>query len=477
MKNNPLAKPIKQVFENNIINTAYYFPSMENNSAESLQKKQRINKFVTAINEFFIKSGLTPCDTTNLELDEKKLIHFALQLSGYIRDAQKELDDLKNQFARDEDLIKLYQASAHYTVACSGKVPGNKYVFEENKDYCFWKIEDPQKLHASKYTAIQDNIAVKPCLIMSMPFHIKPTQDEVQKWSYLYMHDAFRNKNIFGSAVDVYLAHFPIEQPRGEKFSLALQTMKNPQEFYADTDMRFVTRHLSSFIGENLQFDEAYNIIGGKAHSPEEFKQNMSKITIVGYCAGTHHSHRWINAVEHLAKQLYKEKDIKEALSNVFVITYAALPILKENKYSGAHFMSNFENDKMKKEPFIKMFSPETYEKVKYIKDEAPARITTMPDKRNFIIAHKLAPSLEIIDKNSSIITIPNPENGHHIGFITTPNLNAEDNFPSYQFRTVLENAALGKRGIQVFDVREFNDVNYVLKSYSAIAARKDFQY
>ncbi len=474
MNKNPLAKAIRRVFEKNIVNTAYYFPGSGDNSPEGRQKKQRIDNFIKAINGFLQKSGLAPCNTTDLQLDERKLIHFALQLSGYIRDAQKELHDLQDKYACDPDLIELYQASAHYTVACSGKVPGNKYVFEENKDYCFWKVENPQHLDSSAYTPVENGVSLKPCLIMAMPFHIKPTPEELQKWSYLYMHDSFENRRIFGSEVDVYLAHFPIEQPRGEKFSLALRTIRDPQNFYADTDMRFVVRHFSPLIGKDLQFDRNYRIVDGQPYSPETFKQNMARVTILGYCAGTHHAHRWINAVERLAGQLYSEKDVKQALSNVFVITYAALPMLKENKYSGAHFMSNFENDQMRKEPFIKMFRPQMYEQVKYTGKQAPARITAMPDHRNFIIAHKLAPQLDIIDRKSGIITIPNPENGHHIGFITTPNLSAEDNFPYYQFRTVLENAALGKRGLKVFEVRNFDNADYVLKSYAALAARKD---
>lgn len=471
MNNNPLAKTIGRIFQKNIADTSYYFPNI---GYEDKQKEQRITAFVNAINAFLTKSGVPAVDTRDLEIDENKLIHFALQLSGYIRDAQKDLHKLKDQYATDPDLIDLYRASAHYTVACSGKVKNNKYYFEESKDYCFWKVEDPQHLKTSDYTDANGKINPRRrCLIMSMPFHIKVTPEEIRKWTYLYMHDSFENKNIFGSEVDVYLAHFPIEQPRGEKFALALQTTRSPENFFSDVDMNFVTRNLSPFIGKNLQFDEKNNIIGGTPYSPEEFKENLSHITLMSYCAGTQHAHRWINVLEHLAKQIYPEDTVKEGMKNIFMVSYASLPMMKENKYSGAHFLSNFENDQMQKEPFVKMFRPELYEKVKYKTGSSPARITTLPDRRNFIIAHKLARELRIIDNMEKITTIPNPENGHHIGFITTPNLASEDNFPYYQFRTVLENASLGKRGVNVFDLRNFHNNNLALQNLATIGNRR----
>lgn len=471
MNNNPLAKTIGRIFEKNIAETSYYFPNTEYGDE---QKKQRVTGFVNAINTFLTKSGVPAVNTDHLAIDENKLIHFALQLSGYIRDAQKELHDLKDKYAVDADLIDLYRASAHYTVACSGKVKGNKYYFEESKDYCFWKVENPQNLNTSAYTNADGKTDPKRrCLIMSMPFHIKVSQEEIRKWTYLYMHDSLQNKNIFGSQVDVYLAHFPIEQPRGEKFSLSLQTIRNPKDFFAGVDMKFAIRNLSPFIGKDLRFDADNRIVGGSVYSPEEFKKNLSRLTIMGYCAGSHHAHRWLNALEQLSLQIYDRNTVNEAMKNIFFVSYASLPVQKENKYSGAHFISNFEHDRMQKEPFVKMFRPELYEQVKYTTGSGPARITTLPDRRNFIIAHKLVKELKIIDNLEKIITIPNPENGHHIGFITTPNLASEDNFPYYQFRTVLENAALGKRGVNVFDARNFHNYNQVLQNLAAISNRR----
>lgn len=477
MLGNPLAADIHRVFENNIVNTAGVLnaPVPGTDVKDKILRRKRVERFVGAVNAFFANSGLPPLAVEPLYVDEKKLIHFSLQLSGYIRDAQKALDNLSDKYARDADLIELYRAAARYTVACNDKVPGSKYHFEHNKDYCFWHIDNPQNLSGTTFSPVEGGISPKRhTLVLSMPFHIKPVESELRKWTYEYLHDAFSSRT-FGRDVDVYLAHFPIEQPRGEKFSLTLDTLNSRGDFFEETDLRFVNRHLKPFIAEELILDDRANVVSGKPYSADELAANFRNLNFFGYCAGTAHAHRWINAVHHIGRQIYPEAELKKAMSEIFVASYAFLPFREKNVYSGVHFMSNYGNDKGRKEPFVKMFNPEMYERVKYQNDPGNVRITVMPDRRNFVVASSLPEDLIIVDDGRNLKRIPNQENGHHIAFLTTPNLAGGDNFINNMFANVIENAALGSRGQEVFAPRTLQNPNHILQNAAVVGRRRDF--
>ena len=375
-------------------------------------------------------------------------------ISGYLRDDQEALAEINNQHACDPDLIRLYQAAAKYSVECSGKIEGSKYVFKEHCDYLFWKVHNNDTLSNAYFQ--KDGFEINPArrnLFLAMPFHLSSEQSTLQNWSSEFLGKAIDNHSVFSSQVDVYLAHFPIEQPRGEKFSLCLNTIRDPEYFYEKQDLDFVRKNFAAFLGTDLSIDDNGKILSGKPYSPQTFKQNCRNITIVGYCAGGAHAHRWINAFSDLSQQLYDQKTTQEALQNIFVISYAFLPVQKETKYSGVHFMSNYTDDHLRQEPFVKMFNPELYEKCKYHQnsDDNRYRLTRMPDNRNYIMAMRLPEDFQTYNENNQPTPLKNEENGHHMAFVTKPNLNSADNFPLKCFSTVLENASLGYRGREVF--------------------------
>lgn len=478
MLGNPLAVDIHRVFEKNIVNTSNIFNSYIAGATteDKIMRHKRIERFVGAINRFFIDCRLSPLQVESMNIDEKKLINFSLQLSGYIRDAQKSLDKLSDVYARDDDLSDLYKAAAHYTVACNGKVAGSKYHFEHNKNYCFWHVDNPQNLSESTFSPIEGELsASRHTLILSMPFHIKPIESELRKWTYEYMHDTFASQT-FGKDVDVYLAHFPIEQPRGEKFSLTLETLKSDSDYFEPMDLKLVKDHLLPFIAKGLNIDKQANVISGEPYSSKQLAANFRNLTFFGYCSGTAHAHRWINAVRHIGKQLYARQDIDKAMEQIFMSSYAFLPFKENNSYSGVHFMGNYGDDKNRKEPFVKMFSPEMYEKVKYQNEAGKVRITTMPDKRNFVVAASLPDDLLIVDKQQLLKRIPNQENGHHIAFLTTPNLANDDNFVCNMFANVIENAALGYRGKEVFAPRHLHNASHILRNAAIFGQRHNLK-
>ncbi len=457
MNNNPIAAVIRNAYIKNVLSKPIDKDNADatKNTIANILRNKRISLFENAINSFLTKSGQAPVSGSSQFADEKNLLTFSLQLSGYIRDAQKALSNLSNSQACDPDLIDLYRAAAKYSVSCNGKIKDSKYIFTEHCDYKFWKIINRNTLADAEFIA--DGFTINPRrrnLFISMPFHITPSQPELQKWSSKYLNQVLDRHDIFGSKVDVYLSHFPIEQPRGEKLALSLETVRSPQDYFETADMEFVKNNWTNFLGKDIKLDADNQIISGKPHSPETFKNNCGNITILGYCAGVAHAHRWINAFEHLAEQIYDKKTVSDALKNIFVVSYAFLPAQKENKYSGAHFMSNFAEDSSRKEPFIKMFNPELYEQSKYIpNNQQQARITIMPDKRNYVIALNLPENFAVWDNGEKHV-LPDLENGHHMGIITQKNANSVFNYPLQQFSTVLENASLGSRGKAIFNKR-----------------------
>lgn len=475
MNNNPLAAAVRTAFIKNVLEKPLTEDRDEaaQNTIGNILKNKRISLFEKAVNRFLTNSGQPPVRMSSQFADEKNLLTFSLQLSGYIRDAQKALDKLSTAHACDPDLINLYRAAAKYSADCTGKIKGSKYVFREHCDYRFWKVNNFDTLANAEFIGGDFRIDPKRRnLIVSMPFHIQDTQEELQNWSSKFLNDTLDNKRVFGSKVDVYLAHFPIEQPRGEKFALSLETIRNPQNHFEEVDIRFVQQHLLPFIGQDIRTDRHNRVVSGQPYDAETFKENC-RITFLDYCAGGAHVHRWINAFSHIASQLYDRRTTEDALKNMFVISHAFLPIQKESKYSGAHFMSSFADDKMRKEPFIKMFNPELYEQSKYRPDTgAPARITVMPDNRNYIIALSLPEDFAVYDEQHGKQPLPDLENGHHMAVVTRRNANSLVNYPYRQFMTVLENASLGHRGLDVFNRRENEPVARQLEPAAIFALR-----
>ncbi|MBE6453733.1 MAG: hypothetical protein E7017_02465 [Alphaproteobacteria bacterium] len=465
MNNNPLAKTIRNAFIINVANKkTSEDASYSTNTIGNILRHKRITIFEKAINRFFISSGLPPVKKLSQFVDEKNLLTFSLQLSGYIRDSQKELANLRNEDATDPNLINLYKAAAKYSADCSHKIKDSKYVFKEHCDYCFYKVHITDKLSNAKF--VNHGFVINPKrrnLILSMPFHIKSTQEELQFWSNKYLNGVLDK---LGSDVDIYLAHFPIEQPRGEKFALSLQTIRNPENYFTEADMHFVSRYLSPFLGKDLQI-ENNTVISGTPHDNETFKQ-YCLFTIGGYCAGGIHSHRWINAFSHLAEQLYDKKTTNEALQNIFTDNYALLPFAQNSKTSGVYFLSNYADDNLRKEPFVKMFTPEAYEKYKYLPSPLPYRISLSENNQHYIVALNLPEDFAVLGQSGNKETYPDLENGHHMGVVTQRNVNSLLNNQQNLFKTVLTNAVNGKRGAEIFNTIS-NEHKHLLKPLSTI--------
>ncbi len=455
MYNNPLAIVIRDAFIQNV----YLRPTksdndnISRNTIQNILRHKRITLFEKSINRFLIKCGQPPLPETSQFINEKDLLIFSLQLSGYIRDAQKQLNTLQSSHACDPDLINLYKAAAKYSVECNEQIEDSKYIFKEHCPYRFYKIKNHDTLSNAKFN--NHGFIVnphRPNLLLAMPFHIKDTQEELQKWTSKYLNKSLDNKSIFGSQVDVYLAHFPIEQPRGEKFALSLETIRSPETFFDKSDMDFIRQNFLPFIGTDITIDKNNKITGGNFVSANEFKENCKNITILGYCAGSAHAHRWLNAFSHLASQIYDTKTTEAALSNICMVSYAFLPIQKRPKYSGIYLMSNYENDNLRKEPFIKMFNPEGYEKAKFTPDYNIAHISTLSDNRGYIVAFKLAENFMISEGDKKTF-LPDIEHGHHMAVVSAKNANSNSNYPNKLFTSIIQNVSLGKRGEEMLNL------------------------
>ena len=478
MLGNPLAADIHRVFKKIYDSRSEIFAyNGDKNAREKILRFRRTSRFIDSINCFFIKCGQKPFLMSGTEVDERRLLKFALQLSGYIRDAQGSLNKLKDFYALDNDLIQLYHAAALYTVACNGKISGSKYHFEHHKDYCFWHIDNPKNLATSTFSPIERPLETgRKTLILSMPFHIKPQESELRKWSFEYMHDIFKEPP-FDDNIDIYLAHFPIEQPRGEKFVLTMQTIKNDIDYFEPMDLHFVNNYLKPFIARDLQIDDRGRVLSCQPYDAKQLEENFRNLNFFGYCAGGAHAHRWVNTFHYIGQQIYLSEQLEKAMQNIFVANYAFLPAHQHNLYSGVHFMSNYVDDTLRKEPFIKMFNPEMYETVRYNHEVGGAKITVMPDGRNFVIASELPQDLVIVDQNKNLKRIPNQENGHHIAFVTSTNFGDGDNFAGKMLTNVLANAVCGYRGEEVLSSHNLHTPNDVIRNAAIIGQRKHYGY
>ena len=97
MLGNPLAADIHRVFKKIYDSRSEIFAyNGDKNAREKIMHFKRTSRFIGAINCFFIKCGQNPFLMTGTEVDERRLLEFALQLSGYIRDAQGSLSKLED---------------------------------------------------------------------------------------------------------------------------------------------------------------------------------------------------------------------------------------------------------------------------------------------------------------------------------------------------------------------------------------------
>lgn len=455
MKHNPFASIFRQAFHDDVLNHSTFL------GKEKADTPQRVNKFISSLNNFMQQAELPALDISHYAVPEKHLIHYALFLRGYMRDAMAYLNNLTSEYSLDNNLVALFKASSQYVVACNNHVPNHTNTYDEQSSYRTWKLDPrqyPQQIDLSDGTA-QIN-PDKKNLLLFMPYHIKDNITETQKWLYKNMGESLASDFFRQQNVDIFTFNFPIKKSRCAKIYTTLKTMQEPDSYFEAQDMELVQKNFLPFIGKGLKLDNNYRIISGQKYSPEELKSKLGNITIFSYCSGTTDAHRCLNGLKNVALQLYPEPIINDAMKNIYLISYGFLPFSRNTSYSGAHLMTNKENDFMQKEVFAKMNRPELYEKVKYTPSAAPARISLLPDRRNYIIAFKMPETTVLFDaQNIGQLTL-DTENGHRCHHITSRNLNSQDNFAFYQFTTILENACEGKRGVDVFNRRKPQHLN-----------------
>lgn len=453
MENNPFAKIFYDALQDDVLNKSI---SLNQNNNE--QTPVRVKKFLSELNRFFISSNVPPIDTERYAINEKELMRYALFLRGYMRDAQKVLHNIDSKFTCDQDIIRLFDASSHYVVSCNGQIKGDKRIFDDKAGYLFCKINLSEGIENLRLDNQFSPLNPKrKNLVLFMPFRIKNNETELKKWLYKNMYHSLDNEQVFGQDVDVYVAYFPIQKSRCAKISSTIRTILHPETYVEEQDFNLVKQTFLPFISSQIEVDEEGKVLQVKKYDKEQLKQNFSNLTFMSYCAGTADAHRISTAMEHISSQVYSEAETKEALHNLFIISYGFLPLRKNLNYSGVHFFSNEANDTGKKEPFSKMNSPELYEACKYQEGSPfPAKVSIMPDQRNFVVALKNEEKFILIDNKEKLIDITDPEYGHNIGHITGSHFGY--NFGSQQFKTVLENAASGKRGKEVFNRRQDND-------------------
>lgn len=446
MKNNPFAEVFKTAFYKDVLKEAVYTPALRQN------KPPRVHLFMQELNAFLQTAGQSPIAYEYYTFDERKLLDYALFLRGYMRDAQHVLANLSQDFAIDQDIIKLFAAASEYAVACNHQLK-DKRVFDNNVGYRLWKIVTNGCLSAAHYQKANGQIpSQKKNLFLFMPFRLKDDEKQVQKWLYANMRETLDNQKIFGTQVDMYVIHYPIQKSRSSNITSILQTIRENDSYFEPQDMDFVKQNWLDFLGKNIKINSENKVIQAQSCTPSELEQKFRHITIFSYCAGTANAHRCLNALKHLGEQIYTKETIQKAMQQIYVISYGFLPSQDHLPYSGVHLYSNALNDENRKEPFVNLNNHALYEKTKCTPSSAPARFSLMPDSRNYIVAFRLPERLAIL-KEHAIEKIVDDEYGHNLANINTPNLYDKDNFAHILFKTILENSSLGKRKSDVFKI------------------------
>lgn len=459
---NPYATVFRKAFYKDVLNNAICIPE----SADS--KPQRVIKFMNNLNSFLMQSGEAPIEYQHYSFDEHKLFEYALFLRGYMRDAQSILVNLKQEQATSPSLIKLFSDASQYVVACNHKL-NDKRIFNNEVDYRIWKINMQDGLENASYYPVNQKINTKKQnLFLIMPFRIKDDEEQLSKWLFHNMRDTLNNSAIFSNKVDSYVVHYPIQKSRSSNIVSVLKTIRFPDDYIETQDVKFIRDNLLHFIGENIKINDKAEVISGKPYSDEQLKANMSKITMVTYCAATVIAHRTVNALHKITSSLYGEKVSRDAMANIFISSYGFLPIKNECLYSGIHFFSNRIDDYNKKEPFVNLNNHELYEKTKCIDKNSPARISQMPDGKNFVVAFNLPESVTTIQNGEFKVFYDN-EHGHSMSNINTINISDKDNYSHNLFKTVLENSSLGYRGMNVMSMPKQHNINNILTNYALL--------
>ena len=447
MKNNPFAKVFAGAFYKDVLDGAIFTPT------HHTEHPERVKSFMRQLNRFIATAGETPIMYPKYAFDEHKLFEYALFLRGYMRDSQSVLAHLKQEYAVDNDLISLFNASSEYVMACNGKI-GDKRTFDNNVGYKVWKTDLTSGLAEASYQPLEEKIsAQRHNLFLFMPFRIKDTEEMVNKWILNTMRQSLDNP-VYVNDVDVYAVHYPIQKSRSSNVTSVLKTLKMNESFYEPEDLEFVKNNWLQFIAADIELNSLNKVVSATPYSAEKLAENFRNITVFSYCAGTANAHRCLNVLYEITRQIYDQQTADNAISEVFVSSYGFLPVRDRLRYSGIHFYTNAVDDKNRREPFVNLNNHELYEKTKVSSDDMPAKLSVLPDGRNYILAFKLADKIGFY-QNDELEQITDGEFGHNMANISTPNVYDRNNYAHNIFKTVLANSSVGMRGNKVLNAKK----------------------
>lgn len=462
MLNNPFAPVFREAFFKDVCHDAIYTPTTLN------QVPERAKAFMAEVNRFLRSCGERPILYQLYRFNEHNLFEYALFLRGYMRDAQGVLAHLSDKYACDADLVRLFKASSEYVVACNHQL-GDKRVYDNGVGYKLWQLDLRRGLENAAYTRAEGKAcAGRHNLFVFMPFRIYDNEVHLRHWLYKNMRRTLDNKQVFGSRADVYVCFYPIQKSRSANITSVLSTLQAPCSYMEVQDMEFVRNNWSGFVAEKIEFGADGKVAAAQPYTPQKLRDNFRHITVFSYCAGTANAHRCLVALRDMAMQIYPKAAVDEAMKEVMVVSYGYLPMQAQTMYSGVHFFSNAVNDDNRREPFVNLNNHMLYEKTKCLNADMPARISVMPDGRNYVVALKLADEVSFL-QDGHVEVVRDQEYGHNMINISTPNLHNKENYAYRIFTSVLEKASLGVRGQEVLRLGERETVgnrvmNFVLQ-------------
>ena len=380
-------------------------------------------------------------ETNGYKIEPKEFENFVLSLYSIMVENSKKIPNLTEQDTRSADMVAFFDMVKNFCVQNSSK------IFSEFDYDCFVRSQE----NNLDFCDDLPNCNKKNVFFFGTNRCDCSKPDEINYYFHYATKDLFKQK-IF-SDIDVYSVNMPASFPEEISASTFFKTVVKPQKFL-DADRYFVEEYWSSFVGENLEFDEKGKIVAGKAYPPEKMEEKLKNLKIFSYCMGAANAHRCLNALKNVAYQLYDKKQVNKAWKNIDVVSFA---FLLESEKVDYHHISLFCNDKNPNNPETTLLTnfPTQYNRLRLTSQDIAA-IKINNQKNCKYIALELPETVSTFNGNGQRIScnIDN-RNGHRLQNVTAKNSS------SHNFEIMLYIASCLLNDEEINDKKLFNIANY----------------
>ncbi len=433
---NPYAKIFHDAFVNSFIN--------EQHKQEGAVLPEKMQSFMRQFNAFLYKfdpKNYQKIETQGYKIEPKEFEDFVLSLRALMIAKSREIPVLSEKETRSADMVAFFDMVKNFCVQNSSK------IFSDFDYDCFVRDKDNNLDFCDNLPDYNQ----KNVFFFGVNRSDCSKMDNVNYFFHYATKDLFKQKEFLN--ISIYSVCMPITFPEEISASTILKTINQPQKFL-DADRYFVEEYWSSFVGENLEFDEEGKVVGGKAYSPEKMEEKLKNLKIFSYCMGAANAHRCLNALKNVAYQLYDKTLVDHAWKNIDVVSYA---FLLESEKVDYHNISLFCNDKNPNNPETVLLTnfPTQYHNMHLLPEDKSA--IQIQNKENCkYIALELPKSVSVYNHSGQKVSRNiNNRNGHRLQNVTAKNSS------SHNFEVLLYIGSCLLKDEEINDKKLFNIANY----------------